>query len=71
MAICRQAGMDVELECAIGEQREGLRKFPAGSEPTGGLLEDQPRSAHERPPINAAAVSFFFLRIDSPFISMR
>ncbi len=71
MAIGHQAGMDVELEGAIGEQREGLRKLPAGSEPTGGLFEDQPRGAHEPPPVNSTVASFFFLRIDSPFISMR
>ena len=63
--------MDVELEGAIGEQRDGLRKLPAGGEPSGGLFEDQPRGAHERPPVEFAAASFLFLRIDSPFISMR
>ena len=71
MTIGHQADMDVELEGPIGEQRESLRKLPAGGEPTGGLFEDQPGGAHERPPVNSAVASFFFLRIDSPFISMR
>ena len=71
MAIGLQADMDLELEGTIGEQWDGLRKFPAGGEPSGGLFEDQPRGAHERPPIDSVAASFFFLRIDSPFISMR
>jgi hypothetical protein len=66
-----QAGVDVELEGAIGEQREGLRKLPSRGEPSGGLFEDQPGGAHERPPVNSTVASFFFLRIDSPFISMR
>ena len=71
MATGAQASVDVELEGAVGEQRDGLRKFPAGGEPAGGLFEDQPRGAHERPPLDSAAASFFFLRIDSPSISMR
>ena len=66
-----QTGVDVELEGTIGEQREGLRKFPPRGEPSGGMFEDQPGGAHERSPVNSAAASFFFLRIDSPFISMR
>ena len=66
-----QTRVDVELEGAIGEDREGLRKLSARGEPSGGLFEDQPRGAHERPPIDSAATSFFFLRIDSPSISMR
>ena len=66
-----QAGVDVELESAIGEQRNGLRKLSTCGEPSGGLFEDQPRSAHERPPVEFDAVHLFFLRIDSPFISMR
>jgi len=70
MVIGHQAGMDVQLEGAIGEDREGLRKLSASGEPSGGLFEDQPRGAHERPPIDSAA-SFLFLRIDSPSISMR
>jgi hypothetical protein len=66
-----QTSVDVEFEGAVGEDRDGLRKFSACGEPSGGLFEDQPRGAHERPPIDSAATSFFFLRIDSPFISMR
>jgi len=71
MATGTQTSVDVEFEGAVGEQREGLRELSTGGEPSGGLLEDQPRGAHERPPVGSAATSFFFLRIDSPFISMR
>ena len=49
MTIGSQAGMDVELEGAIGEQRDGLRKLSTCGEPSGGLFEDQPRCAHEHP----------------------
>ena len=66
-----QTSVDVELEGAIGEQRDGLRKLPTCGEPSGGLFEDQPRGAHERPPVEFDAAFLFFLRIDSPSISMR
>ena len=71
LAIGHQAGVDVEFEGAIGEDRDGPHKFSTRGEPSGGLFEDQPGGAHARPPAEFDAAFLFFLRIDSPFISMR
>jgi hypothetical protein len=71
MTIRRQADMNVEFEGTIGDLRHCLHELTPRSEPTSGLFQDQPRVAHDAPPVASAATSFFFLRIDSPFISMR
>ena len=70
LAAGTQTGVDAEPEGAIREQCDGLRKLPDCGEPPGGLLEDQPRGVHERPPAEFDG-AFLFLRIDSPSLSMR
>lgn len=71
VAIGVQTEMNIELEGAIGEQGERLSELAAGGEPAGGLFELQARRAHERPPLASASPGLFFLRVDSPLISMR